>query len=241
MNTSLPVMQSLWVGGQLSNLEILCLKSFVDHGHPFHLYTYNDLGNMPPGVVQKDAREILPESSIFKYANRDSYAGFANLFRYKLLLDKGGIWTDMDIVCLRPFDIPNEYVFTVEPPGNITNFFIQVPMGSELMQTCYTKAAKYDSSRILWGQTGPQFLAKIVGSMNIDAIVLETEYFGAIPYDWHLVFTEDDSAFLLNTLLKDSFGTHLWNEMWRINEIDKNKIFSPTSIYGALQARHGLV
>ena len=33
------IIQSLWIGPRLSNMEYLCIKSFIDFGHEFHLYT----------------------------------------------------------------------------------------------------------------------------------------------------------------------------------------------------------
>lgn len=45
--TNLPIIQSLWIGNPLSNLEKLCIQSFLDHGHKFHLYTYADIGGIP--------------------------------------------------------------------------------------------------------------------------------------------------------------------------------------------------
>ena len=63
--------------------------SFLAHGHDFHLYTYAPIDNVPEGVVMQDANDILPASMIFQYRDHSSYAGFANFFRYKLLLDRG--------------------------------------------------------------------------------------------------------------------------------------------------------
>ena len=39
----LPIIQSLWIGQRLSDLERLCIRSFLQKGHPFHLYTYNEI------------------------------------------------------------------------------------------------------------------------------------------------------------------------------------------------------
>jgi mannosyltransferase OCH1-like enzyme len=36
---------------------------------------------------------------IFHYTDCGSYAGFADHFRYKLLLEKGGWWPDLDMPC----------------------------------------------------------------------------------------------------------------------------------------------
>lgn len=53
----LPVIQSLWIGGSLSVMEQLCITSFLKNGHPFHLYTYEDVKNIPDGTIVKDAED----------------------------------------------------------------------------------------------------------------------------------------------------------------------------------------
>ena len=58
--------QSLWVGERLSRIEVLSIRSFLAQGHPYHLYTYADLENVPDGVTVKDANAIVPERDIFK-------------------------------------------------------------------------------------------------------------------------------------------------------------------------------
>ena len=85
------IIQSLWIGDELSNMEQLSAKSFIDHGHTYHLYTYGDVKNIPEGVIVKDGNEILLESEIFRYKN-GSVSAFSNLFRFALLYKKGGCW-----------------------------------------------------------------------------------------------------------------------------------------------------
>ena len=92
-------------------MEEMCLSSFVHHGHEVHLYSYSEIENVPEGVEKKDGREILPEDMIFEYKHHKSFSGFSNYFRYKLLSEKGGWWTDTDVVCLKPFDFDSNYVF----------------------------------------------------------------------------------------------------------------------------------
>ena len=108
----------LWIGDELSPLELLCIKSYLDNGHSFHLWSYQSF-QLPswPGLTAKDANEILPEKFVFRYKNgnafghgKGSLAGFSDIFRYKLLWEKGGWWTDMDITCLKPLDLDSEYV-----------------------------------------------------------------------------------------------------------------------------------
>jgi hypothetical protein len=81
-------MQFLWFDGSLGLLERLSLESFLYHGHTVHVYTYDldGLQNTPAvsdKFALKDAREILPRESDF------NVRGFSDLFRYKLLHEKG--------------------------------------------------------------------------------------------------------------------------------------------------------
>ena len=74
------IIQSLWIGPSLSKLEQVCLKSFIDNDMEFHLYTYEDVDNVPDGVIIKDGNTILDKSEIFRY-NNGSVSAFSNLFR----------------------------------------------------------------------------------------------------------------------------------------------------------------
>src|SRR4051794_6165389 len=106
--------QSLWIGERLSAMERLCISSFLQHGHPYDLYVYRDIAGIPLGTVVLDGNQILPASRIFTYTEHQTYAGFANFFRYKLLLEKGGWFVDADTICLRPFHFRDDYVFSSE-------------------------------------------------------------------------------------------------------------------------------
>ena len=131
MSSTLPIIQSLWIGDDLTNLEKLCVQSFIDHGHEFHLYTYADIGGIPEGAVVKDGNEILPESAIFKIKG-GRIAPFSDWFRYTMLAKNGGFWVDMDYVCLRPFDFASDIVFAPDSTGYY-NAIIKFPAGHECM------------------------------------------------------------------------------------------------------------
>ncbi len=139
------IVHGLWIGGTLSKMELLTVHSFLRHGHEFHLWTYGDLETpLPKGVVLEDANEIIPQSRIMRKADTDPETGvgkgsvspFSDLFRYKLLYEKGGWWVDMDVTCLRPFDFDTPYVFRAHRVGVVGNI-IKCPRGSRLMETLY--------------------------------------------------------------------------------------------------------
>jgi hypothetical protein len=110
----------LWIGRSLSNLERLAMASFLANGHPVHLYAYSHIDRVPHGVTRLDANEILPESSVFTYADgfgKGSPSAFSNRFRYKLLLERGGIYADADIVCLQPLAFAQSMPYVIASDG----------------------------------------------------------------------------------------------------------------------------
>lgn len=249
----LPVIQSLWIGDKLSVMERLCIASFLDNGHAFHLYTYDGVQNVPQGTTVRDASEIIDPNRIFKYNQRDSYAGFANLFRYKLLLEKGGYWVDADIICIKPFDFPKENVFSgtikrsrMNPfnvKTHVQNCVISTPVGSEIMNYCYDIASNKDSQKLKWGETGPDLLESAVYKFGMEDYVLYRAFSPVTWEDWRNLIS---GSFLVSWIqrakleLYGSHAIHLYNEMWRMEGVDKNAVFPPASVYEWLKNRYSV-
>src|SRR5262245_47817989 len=97
----LPTIQMFWHGPPLSRLERLSMKSFLKNGHRLDLYVYDEPQSVPAGVHLKDASEILSRDCLFAHKRTGSVGLFTDWFRYRLLLDRGGIWADADVICLR--------------------------------------------------------------------------------------------------------------------------------------------
>ena len=93
------IVQSLWVGDKLSQMEQYSIKSFLNTGHEYHLYTYNKIKGIPKGVKIKSGNKIMPKKDIFKM--QDTFLPFSDIFRYKLLYEKGNYWVDLDMICLK--------------------------------------------------------------------------------------------------------------------------------------------
>ena len=149
MHESNRTVHGLWIGSALSKLELLTLYSYVHHGHSFQLWTYSDLCTpLPKDVSVRDANQILPAEYVFRCSIPDagngmgagSCAGFSDLFRYKLLYDFGGYWTDMDVTCLKPLDFPEPYLFRSHRVGAVGNV-MKCPPRSALMARTYERAA----------------------------------------------------------------------------------------------------
>ncbi len=127
---------TLWIGGGLTWLEQLCLKSFVDRGQKITLFSYGPIPNVPQGVLRRDGREIVDTEDFIKYEKKDSYALFADYFRLRLLAAwPGVIWVDTDVYCHRPMDYDDDHVMGFELPGStrVNNAVLGLPAGGPIL------------------------------------------------------------------------------------------------------------
>ncbi len=243
---TLPTVQMLWVRGPLSRLEQLSIASFLRNGHSVDLYSYEPPANVPAGANVLDARGILPESEVFLAPSREGFgslAPFSDIFRFALLLEKGGIWCDTDVVCVKPLHFADsmESFFATEPvfspPGTtqkqamVASCAIKVPARSPLTTECLAIARGTDLASAPWGAIGPHLLNQLVPKHGLNASLLVPNVFCPFGF-WHI------DAFLsgITTLPGDCHAVHFWNEIWRRNFLDKNGIFAPHSLYERLKA-----
>lgn len=236
------IVNGLWIEGSLSSLELLTIKSFTNFGYQFHLWTYDEKELFPelPNLVVKDAREILPKNQVFKYLHqtqfgqgKGSFAGFSDVFRYKLLYELGGWWVDMDITCLQKLDFQTEYVFRrskAKYPRVVGNM-MHVPAHSPLMKYCFEKASQIvDENNTNWNAP--------IDILN-DGIVK----YGLENYVFQ--FTNDDSWLEVSKLLSagipknDWKAIHWMNEVFRQYQIPKETFIDESEI-GSLMKQYQL-
>jgi len=232
------IIQGLWIGQELSVMEQLSIASFLLNGHEYHLYVYNEMKNIPVGTTVKDANEILPSSSIFQYKQYPSYAGFANFFRYKLLFERGGWWTDTDTICLKPFDFPEQYVFSTEECKGlevVNSGILKAPVGNEAMAYAWGVCQTKNPEQLVWGETGPRLMAEAVARYSLEKYQKPYYVFCPLSYsDWHKVL-EPDAEMLFD---ERTYAIHLWNEMWRASGQDKNAEYHQNTLYEQLKRKY---
>ena len=215
---------------------------FFQNGHEVHLYVYSDVANIPPGIIVKDGNEILPENMIFLYKDHKSFSGFSNYFRYKLLLDKGGYWVDTDMVCLKPFNFFENFVFSSEdiPPfdsGNqhINAGVIKIPQNSPVAQHMFDVCMSKDRKKLKWGEIGPSLVKQTVEKFNLQFFVQDYKVFCPIAgCNWSLLLNPNNDI----SIGEDVYGIHLWNEMWRRDNIEKSNTFDDNCLYEILKKKY---
>ena len=233
----------MWIGSELSLLERLTIKSFIDHGHTFRLWVYEPIQALEniDGLEVCDANLILNHSLIFTYKNhnqfghgRGSVSGFSDIFRYKLLYDVGGWWVDMDVICLNPLDFTDEFVFRPHHELKVVGNIMKVPIGSNLMKLCFDEALEEVTEHNTDWHKPIDILNKHIKSLDLEKYIKDR-------------FSNEDQWDQVNKFLKRNidlpenyYCLHLMNEEWRRREIDKYD-FMIDSTYGALLIKHGVV
>lgn len=264
-NNPLPI-QSLWIGERLSKVEQLSIKSFLDNGHEYHLYVYNSIDHIPKGTTILDANKIISGDKIFQLKNgwgKGSYSAFADLFRFKLLLEKGGWWFDTDIICLKPLQVQEKDLIiatSFEDQWGIcaNNCVLKASAGHPLLEKLYEEANSADVNEIKFGQTGVHLLQTIVKEMKLEEYFSLYTYFN--PISWRDVgyyilgkktlkeyMKESVRPYIKPSTMEgkaitdDSYCVHFWNEVWRQNGWDKNGIYAKDSLFEKLKKKHSII
>ena len=214
------VMQSLWVGDALGDMELLSIRSFLAHGHTYHLYLYDDCPNVPPGVIIKDAHAILPPT----WRGYITLPSFADEFRYNLL-PKSGIpwWVDLDIIALAPFNTEQPYCFASEnyPPERPTTLVntcvIKAPPDCAFLHHAIRRTATMDPAhpkgRYLNGiiAYGPELATELVFELALERFIAPAATF--IP----IASCDTPRAFIDPTIPTDlthSLAVHCFKSCW---------------------------
>lgn len=213
----------LWIGKELSPMELLTISSFISNGYKFHLWVYESLKTrLPEGCILSDANIILPRNKIFKYkyssqfgTGKGSYAGFSDIFRYKLLHDVGGWWVDMDVTCLKPFDVVSPYFFRGHHDLPLVGNIMKAPKGSLLMKRCYEEAVlEVNEFNRDWHKP-ISILVKNVFELNLEGNIVTNVNNSD---EWHIIKLYVEN---LKTFPDNWYFMHWCNEVWRTNGYSK--------------------
>jgi Glycosyltransferase sugar-binding region containing DXD motif/Alpha 1,4-glycosyltransferase conserved region len=227
----LGIIQGLW-WPKLTTMEQLSVSSYLRNGHTYHLYAYGEVAGLPDGAVLKDASEILPESEVKRFSR---IAQFADYFRYKLLYERGGWWTDMDVVCLKPLDFEAEHVFSSEydkdTTSSLNNVVIKAPVGSPIMAWALEECRSVNPATIGYVALGPSLMNRAIAKFGFEKYVAPPTVFCPIPWwEWRRYIKEPAPA-----LPPDTYAIHFWHEMWRTERQDTGAEYPSGCLYEQLK------
>lgn len=258
---------TLWIGGSLSWMEQLCLKSFVDQGQKITLFSYENIPNVPDGVIQRDGREILDTDDFIKYEKKDSFALFADYFRIHMIHQNPGmIWVDTDVYCHRPMDYDSDYVLGFELPGEkrVNNAVLGLPADSPILNDMlafmqdrhaipsFLKQSLQDEYRAAaaagtpvhvsqqpWGVWGPLMVTHFAHKHRILDKVKPLAAFYPITFPDRLKFLRSTSV-VKGLLSPKTTALHLWASNKRELGLRHGGLPPEGSYIADLLAQHGI-
>lgn len=265
MKNNTRLVTGFWTGETLPEIPELCIRSFLDHGHKFQLFSYKEYPNIPPGTILRDASQLIPENDIFVH-HSGSHAPFADWIRCAFLYLEGGMWVDMDVICLSP-DIPGDDMwFALQEKGIVGVAVMAMPPNNDairnLMLTCEdpSRILPWDSKskqarkkrirqetpdlmelrkNIPWGEVGPYGVSDMLQYYNILESAAPPESVYPLYYNrWEQYY--DGSLDLSSPLFQNSWAIHVWGEMRRLTP-GKYDHIPRGSIISNLLERHRMI
>jgi hypothetical protein len=228
-----------WFGEALGDLELICLLSILRQGHRVRLFSYEKLQNVPAGIENPDAREVLSREELIFYRANGSPALGANRFRCRLMKKGLGLWLDTDMLLLKPIHRDDDYIFGWQGPNLINNAVLYLPPDAKITDELlkftsqnhpippfYEPAHRADLERrkaagapvdvrdLPWGVYGPMALTYFVLRNRLQHHARPPEIF--YPVHWSAIETLFSSKENDGNLIREStIGVHLWNTYLR--------------------------
>jgi hypothetical protein len=216
--------------GELSLFEYYCIKTFIRKGFEVNVWSFEDL-KLPKGCNRQDAQKILSKDKLFSITMNNkskSLAGFADLFRYHLMYKEGGWWFDSDCICLKEADeflqlSKNKFVAGWEDKNNINNaVMLMNNITAEQFVFRANEICENKNNILDWGDIGPRMVTSLIKELNLEKFCLSESYFYPIHYRNALLALDPYKTNDVEILCKDSYVYHLWNEVLRKKNINKN-------------------
>jgi hypothetical protein len=169
---------------------------------------------------------MMEQNEFFTYSEgfgQGSPSAFSNLFRFKLLSESGGWWVDTDVICLSGHIPSCERFFALQGPEVANTAIMYFEPQDSIMLRCFEQA-RSAGKRVLWGQTGPKLLTKVL--RELDLLHLAHESRVCYPVGYHEIpdmLRPARRDYILKTIEGSPF-CHLWNSGVRQLRISKTSL-----------------
>ncbi|WP_299907612.1 hypothetical protein [uncultured Paracoccus sp.] len=250
-----------WAGEDLSFVEQMVIRSYLDHGCDYTLYLAHPVGGIPEGTPIRDAAEILPQPGfIGDSPSRKDLAVWSDLFRFRLLQSQRVIWADLDAYCVRPFDLPSDHVFGANGSGTVLPGVLSLPQASPALRwiTVFLapdeivapwadpawverrrKMGKLGPADLPWGDVGPRPLAHALRLTGEDRHALAAPVFypvepATLPKLWRPGLS--DAAILQ----PETLSVHIFGYTKRVLATHWQGLPPPGSWLSRMAERHGI-
>lgn len=129
---------TFWIGPRLPDFQRLCVASWVAQGHEVRFFSYEPVANLPPGIIERDAADVMDRALIVDDAPELRACTRANLFRLAMLQKGEGVWCDSDLLLLRPLPAFEDILIGEEKNGKLCNAVLWLPPDAPLLSEIIT-------------------------------------------------------------------------------------------------------
>lgn len=207
---------SLWIGNAMSPYEHLCLSSFVRAGYEVKVFTYDPTLVIPLGAQRCDAREVMPESSVFENQRQHgTYTAFSDIFRYRLLQLQDTTWIDTDVILVSDSLPDGAYLFGYEDPGYANCAILRAPSESPFVDYLFDTSVAADHATMNWGDIGPRLVTDAITRFNLQDLVQPSGVLYPVHYREVGMLFDPEQCEAVTERLQHASTLHLWNEIMR--------------------------
>ena len=218
------VVNGYWHKGELDSLSKFCINTWIKNGFEFHLWTY-DLSLKSDSITIKNANTIVDESEYFTYDGGHTVntpVAFSNLFRAELLYKLGGLYVDLDLLCIKPYSFNDRFVFCEQAHNAYdwleSKYKLKLSIGTSiiysrdknerLFKRWAYRIRRLSNGTIRHGDLGPDLFTSLVIKEKLLSYILDKNFFNPIDFFNH------------NELFKsklDTYGVHLFASQFKTN------------------------
>ena len=204
---------------------IAAMASMRAAGHRVRVWSYGPQKLqflLPHGIEVQAADDVVPRALFERIVAGADIRYFSDVFRYAVLYEHGGLWSDADVVFLRSFPFRGDYFFNLQwRSGSKDDHFIcgnviYAKRHSRHLRNLFEAsiARFFGSGGKTFGDIGPKLLSEYFASetgAELQDWVFSPMLFNSI--DWTELDQFDRPFSGLAEYLNDErvFGIHMWN------------------------------
>ena len=217
------IIHFIWLGSPLPERCKKLIATWKEF-HPtwtIRLWTHADV----PGFQMRNKRA---------FEKAKNYGEKADIWRYEILFRHGGLYSDTDFECLRPFDDLHQSCnlfagVAYGRPAILYNGLIGSIPNHPILLRCIEgirpSSGDHDSERIMQ-ETGPLFFSRAFFSVEDkhrqDVVAFPITYFYAYPNNLRLQHTSSN-VIKKKWVEDESYALHYWATSWVRNENTQKK------------------
>lgn len=219
-----PTIHFIWLGSAPSEATLELIATWKYHHPGWEIILWDD------EKAQKLSWSDGHSHSAFNDAK--SFAEKADILRYNILYQFGGIYSDVDFLCLKSFNdliAQGLTLFAGQETNKVCssdgktlclcNGLIGAAKGSSIIKKCIDNIITQEEAptKDLRARTGPLLFTQACREGLQEAkekvLILPCSYFYPLPYIYRRIPPKE---ILLHFVAAESLALHLWNESWNV-------------------------